>query len=170
MGLDRQGCLEVGMDCYLTKPVSPSSLVEVLNAWLPAGSEPIDTPSLRAARATVIGNSQASDLQVFDRAGLLARMMDDESLVDTIITSFVESTPGLIASLRQSLDDGNLGAVERLAHTIKGAASNVNGERLRQVAFRLEQTARSGDATDAGKLLPEIVLEFDRLRAAMHRN
>jgi PAS domain S-box-containing protein len=167
---DRQRCLEVGMDCYLTKPVSPSSLVEVLNAWLPAGSEPIDTRSLHATRTTVTGNSQASDLQVFDRAGLLARVMDDESLVDIIITRFVESTPGLIASLQQFLDDGNLGAVERQAHSIKGAASNVNGERLRQIAFRLEQTARSGDASDAGKLLPEIVLEFDRLRTAMHRS
>ena len=167
---DRQRCLEVGMDCYLTKPVSPSSLVEVLNAWLPAGSEPIDPPSLRAARAAPTAVSQAPDSQVFDRTGLLARVMDDEALVDNIIAQFVESTPGLIESLRQALDDGNLGAVARQAHSIKGAASNVNGERLRQVAFKLEQTARSGDAADAGRLLPEIVLEFDRLRAAMHRN
>jgi two-component system sensor histidine kinase/response regulator len=32
---DRERCLEAGMNGYLTKPISPQTLVEALNAWLP---------------------------------------------------------------------------------------------------------------------------------------
>ena len=32
---DRERCLEAGMNDYITKPVSPQSLAEVLDKWLP---------------------------------------------------------------------------------------------------------------------------------------
>jgi two-component system sensor histidine kinase/response regulator len=32
---DRESCLEAGMNDYISKPVSPQALIEVLNTWLP---------------------------------------------------------------------------------------------------------------------------------------
>ena len=32
---DRSNCLEAGMDDYVSKPVSPQGLAEVLGKWLP---------------------------------------------------------------------------------------------------------------------------------------
>jgi PAS domain S-box-containing protein len=37
---DRERCLEAGMNGYVTKPVSPRSLVEALNTWLPPENSP----------------------------------------------------------------------------------------------------------------------------------
>ena len=31
---DRERCIEAGMDDYLTKPVSPKSLIDKINRWL----------------------------------------------------------------------------------------------------------------------------------------
>lgn len=36
---DRQRCLEAGMNDYLSKPVGPSTLSEVLGRWLPGAAE-----------------------------------------------------------------------------------------------------------------------------------
>jgi two-component system sensor histidine kinase/response regulator len=32
---DREYCLRIGMNDYISKPVSPQTLAEALNAWLP---------------------------------------------------------------------------------------------------------------------------------------
>ena len=41
---DRELCLEAGMDDYITKPVSPQSLAEVLEKWLP--KDELDHPEM----------------------------------------------------------------------------------------------------------------------------
>jgi len=37
---DREACLEAGMDDYLTKPVRPAAIAEVLQRWIPAETSP----------------------------------------------------------------------------------------------------------------------------------
>jgi CheY-like chemotaxis protein len=32
---DRERCIEAGMNDYITKPVSPKALADVLDRWLP---------------------------------------------------------------------------------------------------------------------------------------
>ncbi len=44
-------------------------------------------------------SESASEVLVFDRAGMLARLMDDEELARGILTRFLESTPEQIESL-----------------------------------------------------------------------
>ena len=53
------------------------------------------------------------------------------------------------------------------AHTIKGASANVGGERLRNAAFQVETAVRDGDLSRAASLIPEVELQFDRLKEAM---
>jgi CheY-like chemotaxis protein len=47
---DRELCLEAGMNDYITKPISPQALVEVLEKWLPKDIEPCVTARESVAR------------------------------------------------------------------------------------------------------------------------
>jgi signal transduction histidine kinase/HPt (histidine-containing phosphotransfer) domain-containing protein len=161
---DRERCLEAGMNGYVSKPVSPQALAEALNAWLPsdapeAGSDVLASPALVSA--------PEPEAPIFDRAGLLARMMDDEEFADRILTRILETTPEQIESLRRSLDSGDATAAQRTAHAIEGAASNIGGERLRRVAFEMEQAARAGDLNAAKGQLAELQAQFGRLKEAI---
>ena len=87
----------------------------------------------------------------------MARMMDDEDLARTVAEGFLEDIPRQIEALRGYLEAGDAPGAERQAHTIKGAAANMGGEHLREVAFEMEKAGKAGD----------LEREFARLKEAM---
>jgi PAS domain S-box-containing protein len=164
---DRERCIEAGMNDYVSKPVSPQALAEVLARWLPkkqdglgmsnAGETP--PPCTLASSAPV----------VFDRAGLLDRVMDDEGLAQEIVECFLDDTPRQIEALRGYLDASDASGAERQAHTLKGSSSNVGGEALRALAFEMEKAGKAGDLGSVATRMDDLDREFVRLKEAMTR-
>ena len=165
---DRERCLEAGMNDYVTKPVDPQALAETLEKWLPRETtatkkqlpgKPEDTPPFSV---------QEPEAPVFDRAGVMVRMMDDEDLFRMVIEAFLDDIPKQIEVLRGYLEDGDAPGTERQAHTIKGVSANIGGECLRAVAFEMEKAARSGDMEYVRAHLPELERQFARLKETMN--
>ncbi len=175
---DRERCLQAGMNDYVTKPVSPQALAEALARWLPgedasksphASAEPVAaaraaTGRVAPARAAV---APEPETPVFDRPGLLARLMEDEDLARAVVDGFLEDMPRQIEALRSYLDAGDAEGVVRQSHTIKGASANVGGESLRAAALEMEQAARAGSLEDVAARLPDLDARFARLKEAM---
>ncbi len=160
---DQELCLEAGMDDYISKPISPHMLAQVLKRWLPKESE--------EERKTNEGKPSASDLQppVFDRACMLRRLMEDEELARQVGAGFLKDIPLRLAALKACLQAGDAAGAGRQAHTIKGASSNVGGEALRAAAFRLETDCKAGDVKDSAARLREMEAQFARLKTAMEK-
>jgi signal transduction histidine kinase/CheY-like chemotaxis protein/HPt (histidine-containing phosphotransfer) domain-containing protein len=125
---DRQRCLAVGMNDYLTKPVSPDSLARVLASWLPAA--PV----------------------VWNRVAMMERMMGDESLAREILEAFVRDAGRFLDPFDAALEACDLAQLERLAHSAKGVAGTICADELQALAARVEQAARDGDASLIVKL------------------
>jgi len=68
----------------------------------------------------------------------------DEDLFKTVLTTFVDKTPGSLANLanptKEKLDDYRI-----LVHGVKGACANICAEELRKKAYNLEMLAKAGD-------------------------
>ncbi len=161
---DRERCLAEGMNDYVTKPVSPQALTDVLGRWLTE----VAAPSVAdAARVSPIVYAQESTVAIFDRAGMMERLMDDEELIQTVIESFLEDIPQQLAALQEYFKADDAAGIELKAHTIKGASSNVGAERLRETAGKIEQAAKTGDLAAAQKHWAELNAQFEALKAAM---
>jgi CheY-like chemotaxis protein/HPt (histidine-containing phosphotransfer) domain-containing protein len=174
---DRERCLEAGMNGYVTKPVSPQTLAETLARWLPGDDAARPAAVSAAHEVAVLAKAAPASAEpaaadeperlVFDRAGVLARLMDDEDLARTVVEGFLEDIPRQIEALRIYLDAGDADGSVRQAHTIKGASANVGGEALRAVALEMEKAAQAGDLAAAMTHMPDLESRFVRLKAAM---
>jgi len=167
---DRQKCLEAGMNDYVSKPVSPQALAEVLIKWLPKTPDQGADAAAAGAHLQTLPTSELPSPDpavVFDRAGFLARMMNDEALMQVVSNGFLQDIPLQLNTLHALLQAGDTPALLRLAHSVKGAFANVGAVRLRELAFKIEQAARAADLPAAASYMRELQSQFDELKQAM---
>lgn len=145
------------------RPDFLSSALGSLLWWdLPVDLEGADAGP-RAAGAAPPGWSRQA---VLDRADLLRRLGGNAGIAERVIAVFREDAPEQLASLRKAKD---LETLRRLCHGLKGAARNVGGLMLSEVARAGEWEASRGRADRVAAILPRLDWEFARLEAAWER-
>jgi len=152
---DRKRCLDAGMDDYLSKPIRPEELAQVIKRWCKVEDEP---PSGKPEDQT-----KGDEIPVFDKRALLERLMNDEELLEVILEEFIQEAEGQIEQLRLLIQSWDLEKARRVAHTLKGASGNVGAMVLRERASRLEEAIKREDLEEAQwalKALDEAWEEF----------
>ncbi|MCH6258012.1 response regulator [Puniceicoccaceae bacterium K14] len=133
---DRQTCLDAGMDDYLSKPISPVGLSRVMKKWLlKASVGRIEQEALIDPRKN----------EVFDHKDFLSRVMNDRELGQTIATTCIKDLESKDQELEEALELMDTDTIKQIAHSVKGALSNVGGHRLVSSAANLENVVKSGD-------------------------
>ncbi|HXO89052.1 MAG TPA: response regulator [Candidatus Acidoferrales bacterium] len=163
---DRERCLAAGADDYVTKPIRLEDLLAAMDRATtthPSAPDPEPTPS-----PTPVDNVR-SGLPGIDLTLALERVEGDRELFDDIAQLFAQECPGLIESIRRAHAAGDLPLLERLAHTLRGAASNVAAMRVTEAALALETQARNGQMGQAdesiAKLASEVALVLPEIDA-----
>jgi len=118
---DRERCLEAGMDEYLTKPLDPRQLCQLVE---------------QMADGHFVG-------QVTRTAGVplevLARVGGDRELLAEISRLFLDDAPRHLERIRSALDARDGDALRRSAHGLKGAAANFDADGVVTAARTLEE-------------------------------
>lgn len=124
------------------------------------GYTPIDWASWFSAPDSV----QAPKNVVFDPEDLIDRMMGNEILARRIVGVFLEDTPRQLMALSDALqrEDASLGS--RIAHSIRGAASNAGGDAIVSMVREIECECIDGNLDQAKHRMPELEEQFKRLR------
>ncbi len=163
---DREKCLAVGMNDYVSKPVTPQILTETLAKWLsiPKGEEPRKEKALPVAPQ---GEGPRGDMAIWDREAMMERVMGDEELAKEVLQGFLEDIPRQILALRSFMEKGDLSGAELQSHSIKGASSSVGGEALREAASRVELVIGGGDLAAARIRVEELETQFEQLRKVL---
>jgi len=104
---------------------------------------------------------------VFNREAFLYRMMQDVHLAHTVTGGFLNDLPELIRMLKQRVAEQDIESVRKEAHKVKGAAANVGGELLSELALKMETASKAGDLAAVTARIPELEEQTARLTEAM---
>lgn len=90
----------------------------------------------------------------------------DDGFILSVIDAFLQQLDKIPAEVREALAGDAAEEIARVAHTLKGSASNVGAKDLSEVCRNLENAAREGDLAAAGALAGELVEVVRRTRDA----
>ena len=157
---DRKKCLEAGMDDYIPKPVKLEHLKAVLAQWLSG------QPLSHEQKEPVSQEQHESVLECIDSTVLTELRELDSScgLLSTLITNFLNDVPTRLAGLQAALQEGDAGALARVAHELNGSSGNLGIRHMRQLCVELQALGKTKDLSKAGALLAQLVSEFELVR------
>ncbi len=130
---DRNVCLRVGMDRFLTKPVGAAELCEAL----------ADSALVRAARMPPPAAAPAADPAAWiDRARIGTLESDGGAgFAAALVGRFAATLEPELRSLDQAFADGDIARVAALGHALKSSSRMVGAAGLGEAAETLERIA-----------------------------
>jgi len=151
---DRDRCLAVGMDAYVSKPVSVHALLEVIQKV---------TAGMRAA----VEEGGAPVLAVFDKAAALEHVDDDVGLLQELVGNFGPKGVRLLGELEAAIGNGDAQALRAAAHALKGSAGLLGAWAVVAAAQRLESMAGDGALRGSAEAYAALKDEVGRLQAEL---
>jgi PAS domain S-box-containing protein len=168
---DREECMAAGMNDFISKPFPIDAFISLLSRWLPQADD--STPAVEApvTPQTAAPTREDDNLPVFDKPGVLGRLLNDEALLAKIARGFLEDMPRQIERLDELLPEAKPDPIIRQVHTMKGAAANVGGEQLRATLTALEKGLQQNPETGTvNQAMDTIRNQFEALRKNMEKD
>jgi CheY-like chemotaxis protein len=160
---ERQVCLEAGMDDYLTKPIKPARLLQLLNELSPCPTKLVGTTtgdSPEAAAPKKLPGEPGNATPVFARDELLERLGGRAEMIPRFVGLFCKGFLTQMEGLVSALAAGDADEVRRHAHAIKGSTGNIAALRMHRTAAMMEKAAKEGDLTEAPQRLATLQEEY----------
>jgi PAS domain S-box-containing protein len=142
---ERDRCLEMGFDEFMSKPVDAGQFYALLSRYL--------RPAHRAAG----GDSP-----------LASTLLEEEPELADIVERFVAGLGESVAHIRAAYDSGDAVQLKDLVHQLKGVGGGMGYPDLTTLAGQIEFQIVSGRQIEIGHLLGELETMVGRITAGLH--
>jgi PAS domain S-box-containing protein len=149
---DRERCLEAGMDDYVSKPISSSTLLEAICRVVPASDRDPETAEAAAP--------SAADDDAGEMAALLEAFNHDGEFFKDVAEMFIADYPPMVETVEKAIADEDGALLSRTAHALKGMARNFQIDGAADAARQLEMLADQDQFETAGHLFTRMVEEL----------
>jgi PAS domain S-box-containing protein len=173
MAGDRERCLAVGMDGYISKPISKAALDAAVQEHALRSMRSVADDQADSAEALFVDGTidfeylSRGAAPIQDRHLALQRLGGDVELYNELAGMFVSSVGDDARRLRAAVVNGNFKTLSREAHAVKGAVGAVAAEPARRLAAEMELAGERGDAMAAQTLLPQLEAALMALAQAL---
>ncbi|CAM3835944.1 MULTISPECIES: ATP-binding protein [Pseudoalteromonas] len=141
---EAQRCLDIGMNGYISKPVSQSVLQAKLNKYLPTLSQ-ITIPVSSVQNNLPINTHHKATEMHFNILELQTMFGSKESVLE-LLAEFIDSLKADISELSDAYAQLDFTQLNTIAHRLKGAAQMVMANALSELASTLENAAKQQQA------------------------
>lgn len=163
---DKEKCLAMGMNDYLTKPIQKEILYKSLSKWMSSTRQILNERALSVANVTSLrvrteeandtpyagdhtvrsNSSGESSVVAFQSSPKLlnikeamGRLDQDYSLYSSMLELFLKDFSNTPRQLQSMVEDANYDEIVELVHSIKGVAANISAQQLYFLAEKIEQ-------------------------------
>jgi PAS domain S-box-containing protein len=157
---DRERCIAAGMDGYMSKPIRPQELDEILEKY--AGTAGAAASGAGAASAADAG-AGASGASCVRTEELLERIGGDRAFLAELLELFRADSPGQIARAREAAARGDAAGLQHVAHSLKGALKNLAAGTASRLAEEIEAMGQRGETTGVEGRLAALEREVARV-------
>lgn len=160
---DREKCLEAGMDEYLPKPVRSNELEEIIHHLIPdmnkdkTSDKSEKTPKKQSVESTPMLNRKA----------LLDLVDSDWTILDQMISMFIEKYTDYIDSIRNAISSKDSEALKNEAHSLKGVVVTMQSTPLYETSIALENAGKNTDWDTAERLSSKLVEQMEEFKTAL---
>jgi CheY-like chemotaxis protein len=158
---DRERCLAAGMDGYLSKPIRPLELDEVLDHCM--AFDP-NAPAILAPPTVAPAETKAAAICADE---LLERVGGDRTFLAELLDLFRADYPAQLQAARQAVAQSDPAALQKVGHALKGALGNLAAPKASRLASELESIGHSADLTHAAARVAELQRELTAVISAL---
>jgi signal transduction histidine kinase/DNA-binding response OmpR family regulator/HPt (histidine-containing phosphotransfer) domain-containing protein len=151
---DRKKCLQVGMNDYVAKPITPELLFAVLTRWTRPDQERALYHKQEAVFNLAEGVGDIPDsLPGIHVASGISRMAGNLTGYVQMLRDLLKYAESMMERL-SGLTEGDLQTAIKEVHTLKGTAANLSAYHLQDISLKLELSLREKNENDTnGELL-----------------
>jgi len=163
VGNETERLKKSGADFVLQKPLDFERFARLVGK---TQTNFVDEPSSQAVE-TMPPIPPLTDTALFDYHKLMNNLQHDPLVYQRAVDIFTQETDNFIMQMQAFLDKGDLANLRFVAHQLKGNASSMFAEPLRQQVIKLMQLADEGKAQQIPAELENIRQQVKRLRQAL---
>jgi len=166
----RQACLQAGMDDFIAKPFSLSTLRRKASHWLSTArqSDPVsvERPTIEAVQRPAMAASSASAKPLPSSSVDLTRLQElaeeagSPRIVEELSLIFVEDMERRLESLREAAAERGERKLLSVIHSVKGACGNFGALRMAALSEKMEKRIKRGDLLSLDLEVGELCNEF----------
>ena len=164
--------LDAGFEDYLTKPIEPEKLEEMMIKYLPKElvylSEDENTDSAEDVGMDGMDEEGLVDIGINASHGL-KYMGGSRSLYKKVLNDFHEVLVEKQEQLKKMLKKEDMGGYAIIVHALKGNARNIGADELADEAFELEKKSKAGSLEEVEVQSPILFSMMQTMRENLDR-
>ncbi len=185
---DRERCLTVGMNDYISKPIR----VEELEAALNRAKQTLDISALSSVSTTTpaatpvlpeSGKPVESSLQPASPAEVTTSVLDmktlatiralggdeGETVLAGLIQDYLDATPLLLSQIQTAIADQDATTLRQVAHTLGSSSANLGAMTFAKQCKAIENLARVGNLTTMPALSRGLTQAYEKVKTALEK-
>jgi PAS domain S-box-containing protein len=171
---DRERCLQASMDDYISKPIEPQELLDVIEKWTKSQGKEKDlspfTLHLSPQKSEPALSEHIEPIEPIDLESTLRRFDGDKDFFREMLQEFLSYAPKQLEKLAEAIKMGDAKVVETEAHSLKGAAGNLGAKPMADLALQLELLGRKGDLAVAEEIVCNLRTAFEHLEVYINKS
>ncbi len=153
---DKEKCIEVGMNDYISKPFMVEEIVNKITEWFGNRN----------------GNSmQKKVVEKKDESGFIDETLilrlkqmspDDPGFFKEVVTMFLGQAPDSIREMDEASKAKQYEKMGQAAHKLKGSALNMGAKKLAEICREIEIRGRSNDGFESEKMIDSVKAIYEK--------